>query len=52
MSQISPVNISPVKLDTDREPKEGTPLRESELKIFGTKNSKVNDDEDFGINGN
>ena len=48
--KIEPANISPIKIDTDREAKEGTPFRESELKNFGT-NKKVNDDEDFGING-
>lgn len=49
--KIEPANISPIKLDTDREAKEGTPFRESELKNLGTTNKKVNDDEDFGING-
>jgi hypothetical protein len=52
MSQKNkPADISPGKGDTDREAKERTPLRESELKSFAGSNNKVNNADAYGING-
>jgi hypothetical protein len=47
----NPHGISPGKGDTDRESKEKTPLRESEMKSLAASNNKVNDENGFGING-
>jgi hypothetical protein len=43
--------LSPGNGDTGRDAKEKTPLRESELKTFGTSNNKLNGENGFVING-
>lgn len=47
----NPPEINPSNIDTERDAKEKTPLRESELKNLATSNNKVNDENGFGING-
>ena len=39
------------KGETERNAKDVAPLRESEMKMFGSTNKKVNDEGSLGING-